>query len=1089
MILPFFVLLCWLTTAGCSGNGTGLFLQDGLIEGVKIEAAKLGQTMPMAEFERQAKNYSCLVITGKSSEPHIAALLKENQIVVDKDWLGEQGYQVAVFGPEKHKHILITATTDIGVLYGVIGLRLKMDKLAVDDLSDWNTSYRDRPVFKYRNGKGWLRGNWQTSQATREPMHDIFLYEDYPEIFPDEEFKNQYLERVAKTEKKLRKQLTEAEKYGTKVFFFTYQPTITSWGRKNFFKAHPEAKAVYDGRHKVFLCPSAEISKKFTYSKWQSLFKRFPTAAGVLLCMCSGDGAGPYCGCEKCKDYPMHQRVIDYVMIVRDAIQSVNPEAVVVVRSWGLPTDMVKLAKDLPDDVYYYSKLTCPPGNDYLWQDHFCRYLEAGVPRLVVGGTCTWNTDSPADNAPFLCYTGPKQKARAVRIADRGVVGQWAPPADAHSVPVNAEDILRLPSRAARLECAWDPYTFDPKEFLQHWATRRFGKDVGQCVYNAFKDTHLIADAFTAIAPKQTNIYHMFTYPDCRGAGYGGAVALSEKYPPAKKLLLARPADVEQLKKQFEIAGPIEIALHAQRELNKAVKLAPENKEIQTYLTMANVTACLTQMWQDYHFSLLYRCVEKNSANPAEAELYAALAKKHAEAAHNQIDGYLKNYLKIYPGLLNKPYYLKHPGLYNAFIVQQVNNAYHQAVLKPQYEKLFPVIRSRIAAVEKPAETAAASDVVDITQPNAAVIKRLHRDGPQSTVLEFDADLSAGGTLYLVYQLYAKGMWCHIFSPYDEESENRYNGAYANLKITLDGKKIATLKDFMTRNCRCNLLRYVKLPASSEQSHKLEISLVDGNAVQFQRLYIYGPSGSEPITPRSAVVPFTEDFSSPTKWKTAADEGARCRAEYKPELQAMEAAVYQQPASGVVYMDLPNSYGADFVFECDIQWNKAAVDSAGYFKLFGGNDPKQWKLCPVFRNHRDRLYGPTREGHYGLTMLGRGETLTVKPFVMDTERNMVTQTTIPFVRESEHYKTSKGIPIKKPTELKVGETYHLKIARFAETARFTVTDSRGEMLMDEPLSLTSTQDFTIDKLGLQNHAGRDNKLPIIVNVDNITFGQ
>ncbi|MCD4831278.1 MAG: hypothetical protein K8R02_05635 [Anaerohalosphaeraceae bacterium] len=1048
-----------------------MFLQDGLLEGVKIEAAKLGDIMPIAEFEQQAEKQSCLLIVGKSSESHIAALLKENQIAIDNDWLGRQGYQVVAFAKEGSKRILMTAATDIGVLYGVIGLRLKMDKLGIEELDDWNTSYRDRPVFRYRYGKGELRGNWQTSHSTREPMHDIFLYEDYPEIFPDEEFKKQYLKRVAKTEKKLRKQLTEAEKYGIKVFFFTYQPTIASWGRKSFFKVHPEAKAVFDGQHKVFLCPSTQISKKFTYSKWQSLFKRFPTASGVLLCMCSGDGAGPYCGCEKCKNYPMHQRVIDYVMIVRSAIKSVNPEAVVVVRSWGLPTDMVKLAKDLPDDVCYYSKLTCPPGNDYLWLDHFCRYLEADVPRLVTGGTCVWNTDSPSDNVPFLCYTGPKQKARAVKIADRGVIGAWAPPEHPRSTPTNVEDILRLPSRAARLECAWDPYTFDPNEFLQCWTARRFGKDAGLCVYNAFEYTHLIADAFTAIAPKRTNIFHMFTYPDCRGAGYGGAVALSEKYPPAKKLLLARPADVEQLKKQFEIAAPIKIAIRTQNELNKAAKLLPENKEIQTYLTMANVTVYLTQMWRDYHLSLLYRCVEKNSVNSTEAEQYAALAKKYAEMAHSQLDGYLKNYLKIYPGLLNKPYYLKHPGLYNAFIVQQVNNAYHQAVLKPQCEKLFPVIRSRIAVKTKPTETNVASEVVDITQPNAAIVKRLHRNGPQSTTLEFDADLSAGGAIYLVYQLYVKGMWCHIFSPYDEESENRYNGAYANLEITLDGKKIATLKEFMTRNCRCNLLRYVKLPASSELSHKLKISLIDGNAVQFQRLYIYGPSGSRPITPSVAAVPFAEDFSLPRKWKTVADKGLCCRAEYKPKLQAMETTVYRQPSAGVIYMDLPNSYGTDFVFECDMQWSKVAVDSAGYFKLFGGSDKKQWRLCPVFRNSRDRLYGPTREGHYGLTMIGSGQKLTVKPFVMDAERNMVTR---------------NGLA-KKLTELKIGEKYHLKISRFAETAHFTITDSRGEIVMDEVLILTSTQDFTINKLGLQNYTSKKEGLPVIVNIDNVQF--
>lgn len=54
-----------------------VFLQDGLLEGVRIEAVRLGNTIPIADLEQQAKKYSCLAIVGKSSEPHIAALLNK----------------------------------------------------------------------------------------------------------------------------------------------------------------------------------------------------------------------------------------------------------------------------------------------------------------------------------------------------------------------------------------------------------------------------------------------------------------------------------------------------------------------------------------------------------------------------------------------------------------------------------------------------------------------------------------------------------------------------------------------------------------------------------------------------------------------------------------------------------------------------------------------------------------------------------------------------------------------------------------------------------------------------------------------------
>ncbi len=1060
VIFVCFAFIPILSAAGAKAKSTtAVFVQKGLIGGVKIEAARLGEVLPISEFSKRAKDFECSVLAGRLKQSQITGLVKTNKVKIDKSWLGEQGYQVIVIPSKAGKTIIVTAATDVGVLYGVIGLKLRMDKLGLKSPAQWSKSYHDRPVFKYRGGKGRLRGNWQTSAAAREPMHDIFLYEDYPEIFPSEKFKKQYIERVAKTEARLRKQLAEAEKYGAKVLFFTYQPTIVKWGRENFYKAHPDARPVFDGHHKVFLCPSSESSKKFIYSKWRALFKRFPTASGVLLSMCSGDGAGPYCGCAKCKDYPMRQRVIDYVKIIRSAIQSVNPKAVVVVRSWGLPTDMATLPKDLPDDVYFFSKITCPPGNDYLWRDHFCRYLKLGVPRFVTCGTCTTNTDGAG--VPFLLYTGKKQKIRAIKIVEKGCVGAWAGGVAADSRPKSPPRILSLPSRAARVECGWDPYAFDGDKFLLQWAGKRFGKAVGQHVYNALKDTKVIADAFTSIAPLRTNIFHMFVYPGCGGSGYGGATPL-QRYPLAKELLAARPADVQRLKKKFEIARPIQVSRTALNELESAAKLAPKNKEIQTYLTMAKVTVCLTQMWRDYHLSLLYKCVENNSTAPAEIAKYAALARQHAEAAYKLLPQYLENYVKIYPYILKGPYYRKHPGLYNAFIVQQVTNAYHQAALRPQREKLFPVTRSHLLA--KPVIPGGPSHLVDINKPNATAVKMLSRKGVNSMVLRFDGDLSTGGMLYFVYGPYADGMWYEIFNPYDLERKDRYNGAWAKLEIKLDGRKIATVSDFMTRHSRCNLLRYVKLPPTIGQSHKLEISLADGMAALLRRLYIYGPAGSKLITPSPDIKPFTEDFSKPAKWKVSAKKGASCKAAYDAKSKAMEVKIYKQPSPGVVYMPLGRSYESKFVFECDLTWKQAPKNSRGAFKLFGGADQKRWRLNPMYISRKDMLYGPTRGGHYCLYMQGEGDgVVKATAIIMDANRGLV---------------RGKG------AKLKVGRKYRLRITRSEEAAGFTITDADG-VVMDTKFGLSEIQDFAVDKVGFQNIVGRAVAAPIVVQIDSV----
>ena len=1062
----FLVLAAVFVPSYClAGTDSGFFIQDGLLEGVNIEAAKLGDTMPIAEFRQKTKDYSCSVIVGKSNEPHIAALLKKQKVTVDNDWLGEQGYQVVVSERTGGRDIVVTAATETGVLYGLIGLRLRAEKANLDNITQWETSYRDRPVFRYRNGQGSLRGNMNWSQVTREsntgirdgtPERNIFRYEQYPEVFVDEQFKKDYLELVEENEGDLRKRLADAKKYGEKIYYFTYQPTLAAWAREGFFSAHPEAKPVDTTPVKKWLCPSADISKKLTYDKWHSLFKRFPDSGGVILTISAGDSGGLHCDCEKCSKYPMHQRVVDYIKIIRSAIQSVNPKAVVMVRAWRLPTDVFELAEELPDDIIYRSKLTCPPGNDYLWTDNFCRYVNEGLPRFIASGVCTWTTDSPSDNIPFLCYTGPKQKERGVKLAEKGCEGAWTEPYEPYADYTDPEDILRQPSRAARIECGWDPYAFDPDEYLHSWAVKRFGAEVGIHVFNAFKETNLIADSFI-LEPNVTNTLHMYVYQGCSGAGYAGATNSPED------LLLATSKDIDRFRDKFEIPRSIEIAIQARDELLEAAKLAPDNTDIQIYLTMAKDTVHLTKMWQNYHLSLLYKCVEKNTQDHSQAQRYKALARSYAVMAYEQLPGYLEHYLKIYPHLVNGDQFLKHPGLYNAFITQQVNNAYHQAVLRPACEKSFPVIRSRVSS--KQVSTDGSSYIVNLNEKDSFVPERLSREGLKHLTLNFKGDLSKGGMLHFIYSPYCKK------EEFLSSPPNRYGGASAYLEFTLNGRKLTSTFDFRTRHSNYKLSRYIELPKTSGSSHSIEISLVNGHAAQFQRMYIYGPAGSEKITPTNEVVPFTEDFSKPVQWKLSADQGARCSAEYDADTQDMLINAYRQSAKGVVYMDLPDKYASDFTFECDLVFDQAKLYSMGHFKLFGGEEPEQWKLRPVYSSGHDKLYGPTREGHYGLSMVGHGETVNVTPFVMDSSRTLV---------------PAQGYP-NPHIELKVGERYRFKIDRYSETAHFVITDPSGTCVMDRPVELNSAEDFTIDKIGFQNHTSSKGKPPIVIHIDNINF--
>ena len=86
------------------------------------------------------------VFAGRLSHPQISALLQKFSIKVDADWLGEQGFQIATCQNNGQKVMIATASTDIGVLYGLTRIQEELKKHEQSDPFALNLNLRDRPA-------------------------------------------------------------------------------------------------------------------------------------------------------------------------------------------------------------------------------------------------------------------------------------------------------------------------------------------------------------------------------------------------------------------------------------------------------------------------------------------------------------------------------------------------------------------------------------------------------------------------------------------------------------------------------------------------------------------------------------------------------------------------------------------------------------------------------------------------------------------------------------------------------------------------------------------------------------------------------
>ncbi|MCD4823685.1 MAG: hypothetical protein K8S55_03695 [Phycisphaerae bacterium] len=858
---------------------TLVFIEADSIGGTKETAAELGKIGKLSELAGAKQGTKdTLIVAGRLDNRFIAPLVKAADLKVDTKWIGKQGFYIKTL---KDGKILVTADTKVGVLYGLMELR---DRIADDGVSVLKQKFdvKDRPVFTIRSGRIKKRANYASFWAEEQQKptgrdRSLFLYTDSPEIFPNEEMRKEHIRKVQRYRKSLKKKIATADAYGAKVYLFMYQPTLPYWGRKPFAAAHPEVnpKRRYEWWH-PFMCPSQQASKDVLYKKFRNLFREVPGIGGIILNIGEHCQSIYPCGCDKCKAQPYEERLVEYLMLIRKAMHESTPDARIYLRPWGclnhgLGKDRKKflaLAKKLPADICFWSKVTVPPGGDYLWNDYFNPFIK--MPRMETMG---WDVAHPNMNQPSflqLCYTGPKLHARAIKLAKLGIKGQ------ANCGAPDKKESLYEPGRLASAKIAWDPYRFDSDKFLLKWANKRFGKEAGPLVTDALKDTYKITNAFIAL-PTNTNWFHILNFVKDKKTHCYSATNSAEQTPDVKNV---NEKTLAKVLAEFKLAEAIKIAENAEKKLTEALALKPKNKTLKRFWMMAKATAPLARFYHNYHYALIYNNMSQATTGEASRK-YHELAVEHIKKAYPDMKTYLEWMHKIHP--IFNAYFeqldtkwdmgVKCPRIMfygygqPASVSQQCRNGYHRLVMESTRAEKYPYMLCEAENCHTKIGYKRYAPYSDEMKWQTIYPKLLRkwkgkefvfnldasRDKPQSLPaivspwilpklrVKFRGDLSKGGMLVVRYV------------PLGGKARER-QARKSILKVALDGKEIKTLTDIATNDTMEDneFIRYVELPAASGTKHELTLTSPAGcTGTEFYFMRIYTPTEQKFYLPNS----------------------------------------------------------------------------------------------------------------------------------------------------------------------------------------------------------------------------------------------
>lgn len=966
VVSAIFIGLSLLSGCAKAADDSAIFVQDGLIEGVRIEAAKLGKVLSISQFDRQAKDFKYSVLVGRLGEPHVTAFIKSCELAIDMDWLGKQGFQIISKKTGNRVATLVTGATDVGVLYGLLDLPLQTEYLGFNTVNEYlatTPSRRGRPFFQLRRGRFSDRANFNMKDASRSMM--LYEYDKWPEVFENEEQKRAIVEKMRPNRESFERLYKDSEKYGAAVYLWVYEPTFQVYSER-FYKAHPQADA-RDNRG--YLDPNAEIVKTIIREKYRQIWRRYPKLGGVYLSFKNGGQSFLTPGKTTKKTHNSYKCAAEYIKIIESAMREYNPNARVIVRQWKLHKsglNLTKLSKILPPSVRYGCKATCPPGNDYLWHDLLTPYLK-NIPQLFINGLSTSNTDGPNDVCSHLCYDGPKLKRRAIKFARYTNYGAWEGDTERTSYRKSTlMELLNTPARRARVRIGWDPHTVDPDKLLESHGKRMFGKEAGRHFFLALKDIWKVTDAMV-FRPEwtdgrawtgQLHVYHFFPW---KKTGYNTGVQ------QPKKLINITPAGMEKFRKRLDIREAVALAEFAESELEKALKCKPRNKErLELYFRAAKGTAALARAWRNYHLGLLYHNLAKNSPKDSRSAEWRQKSAGHMAATLPDLWVYRNGFFDFYPEIRDRSVYRgKHPKLYLSFVTQEIQDGYHQVVLAAKvkkfkqlwrlssYKQAMPTYSEPAAKPTASGKTLSVANITDGKLPPLISLNVL----PELNLI-FNADLTGGGIVKI-----AERTWMDRSKrdPVVKHKGYSYNFGIADVDVLLDGKSIGRITEYgeqYTEGHTRSWIRYIELPPAGKGKHSLTLRSRGRTGMELQRITLYAKGNPVVVASGEKV---KESFSADPKWKTKRSDNSRMKMHHDKKEGVLKFDLWREKSQyAIFHTSLPAVRSEPICAEFDLRIDSAARKAWGTVGFLSASLERTFGLHLYVENSESIAANPTK---------------------------------------------------------------------------------------------------------------------------------
>lgn len=771
----FIALLVLLSVAGVSGadNGILTYLERGSLGGAAVTAASFSQVKKLGKGVMDKWAGKKAIFAARMSHPKISALLKKFSIKPNTDWLGEQGFRIVTSKVAGRDVIIVTANTHVGVLYGLIRIREELKKTGGKNPFALKLNLRDRPAFRFRAVGPYAnyRQYWGNFNC------EDFTMEDFPELFASKEEYERWVKRSYKRLEKLKKMVSEADKWGIRIYMHVRAPIIPYQLRSRkaenphfntqLKKVYPEAFATPRRSAKKrgithYYCYSSKIMKRIVRLNYERIFRKVPGLDGLIVVVRNGGGGYLVCNCPKCRKLSGLKRMRCLLDDLKTTMRKHNPKAEVILRDWGLYVlglSVDKLAASLPEDVLFLTKLTVPPGSDYLWYDHFTPKIHA--PRLLVFGCNLFHAN---DSIPaHMFYLGGKMKQRAIKMLDAGVLGVWD--GDENSLSYGCANL----NDKAIAEVAWNPRQFDPLDYLKRWARKNFGKAAAKHVVKALYESWKITD-YLVVDEYRTSTTQIFHWDPNRPSRYALSVGQNEAIKKITETTFSK------LRQRYEGLDALKRSSRMADEIARACAALPNNAKLIMMLKWANATKLLVKTVNNYNMALLYYNLYGNtqSVSAEKAGGYLKQAASHIKSARKAKNDYLAVYTTI-------PETKSMQGLrYKSSISDEVEHGYDciltTGTILSHRAKADKSEKSKLWKKKKTSERTWRTNKTLIIP---AVLKTNDPEFAREIQIVLEADLSKGAILRIQVNTFGK--------------RNFFGYNRSDAEILIDGKKTGRL--------------------------------------------------------------------------------------------------------------------------------------------------------------------------------------------------------------------------------------------------------------------------------------------------------